>query len=213
MAGRPGWAGCVVQWRAMSWRCQRRIVVGVTSSPESAADRQQSGECGDHGAIGPGHPRARRSSLEHGELVAQDQDLDLLGGVGSSAQHGPAQELREHLVDQPRRHQRIMPDYVPPGERAGQGLCAQFSALTGSLVFRSFLALSLVRGTWDTPVRRGSWILGCERDSIDRSCTVLVRVIRRTAPPHRARWPVCLPSFARALPLPHSRPSSGWWLV
>jgi hypothetical protein len=41
-------------------------------------------------------------------------------------------------------------------------------------VFRSFLALSLVRGTGDTPVRRGSWILGCERDSIDRSCTVLV---------------------------------------
>jgi hypothetical protein len=31
--------------------------------------------------------------LEHGELVAQDEDLDLLGGVGSVAQHDPAQEL------------------------------------------------------------------------------------------------------------------------
>jgi hypothetical protein len=47
--------------------------------------------------------------LEHGELVAQDQDLDLLARVGSGVQHDPAQELGEHLVDQPQRHQRIMP--------------------------------------------------------------------------------------------------------
>jgi hypothetical protein len=33
MAGRPGRVGWVVQWRAISWRCQRRIVAGVTSSP------------------------------------------------------------------------------------------------------------------------------------------------------------------------------------
>ena len=48
---------------------------------------------GDQGAIGPGHPRAGCAPLEHGELVAQDQDLDVLGGVGSSAQHDPAQDL------------------------------------------------------------------------------------------------------------------------
>ena len=44
---------------------------------------------------------------------------------------------------------------------------------------------------------RGSWILEGEEDSIDRSFTVLVRVIRRClpAPPHRARWPVCLAEF------------------
>jgi hypothetical protein len=47
--------------------------------------------------------------LEHGELVAQDQDLDVLGGVGSGVQHDPAQELGEHLVDQLQRHRRIMP--------------------------------------------------------------------------------------------------------
>jgi hypothetical protein len=38
------------------------------------------------------------------ELVAQDQDLDVLGGVGSGAQHDPTQQLGEHLVDQPHRH-------------------------------------------------------------------------------------------------------------
>ena len=81
--------------------------------PEAAADGQQPGEGGDQGAVGPGHQRARRASLEHGELVAQDQDLDLLGGVGSSAQHDPAQELGEHLVDQPQRHERIMPGHMP----------------------------------------------------------------------------------------------------
>jgi hypothetical protein len=28
------------------------------------------------------HPRSSRVSLEYGELVTQDEDLDLLGGVG-----------------------------------------------------------------------------------------------------------------------------------
>jgi hypothetical protein len=72
--------------------------------PESSADREQSGEGGDQGAVGPAHPRAWRVSLEYGELVAQDQDLDVLGGVGSGAQHDPTQQLGEHLVDQPHRH-------------------------------------------------------------------------------------------------------------
>ena len=37
-------------------------------------------------------------------------------------------------------------------------------------------------GGGDTPVTSGSWILRCEQDSIDRSVTVLVRVIRRCLP-------------------------------
>ena len=76
---------------------------------EASASGEESGEGADQGSVGPAHPGARRASLEHGELVAQDQDLDLLGGVGSGTQHDPVQELGEHLVDQPQRHQRIMP--------------------------------------------------------------------------------------------------------
>ena len=70
-------------------------------------------------------------------------------------------------------------------------------------------------GRGDTPVTGGSWILGCEEDSIGRSFTVVVRVIRRClpAPPHRARWPVCLPCSARVSPLPPSGRSSGWLSV
>jgi hypothetical protein len=45
-------------------------------------------------------------------LVTQDQDLELVGGVGSGVQHDPARELGEHLLDQPRRHQRIMPGHL-----------------------------------------------------------------------------------------------------
>jgi hypothetical protein len=77
--------------------------------PEGSAGRKQSGEGGDQGAVGPGYSRAWRAPLEHGELVAQNQDLDVLGGVGSGAQHDPAEERGEHLVDQSQRHQRIMP--------------------------------------------------------------------------------------------------------
>ena len=82
------------------------MVAGVTSSP--SANREQSGEGGEQGAVGPAHQRAWCASLEHGELVAQDQDLDLLGVVGSSAQHDPAEELGEHVIDQSQRHRGIM---------------------------------------------------------------------------------------------------------
>ena len=41
MAGRPGRAGGVVQWRATSWRCQRSMVAGVTRSPR----RRRTGSC------------------------------------------------------------------------------------------------------------------------------------------------------------------------
>jgi hypothetical protein len=46
---------------------------------ESAANWQQSGEGGDHGSVGPAHPWTRCASSKDGELVAQDEDLDLLG--------------------------------------------------------------------------------------------------------------------------------------
>jgi hypothetical protein len=45
---------------------------------EASADREQSGEGGEQGAVRPAHRRAWRASLEHGELVAQDEDLDVL---------------------------------------------------------------------------------------------------------------------------------------
>jgi hypothetical protein len=46
--------------------------------------------------------------VQHGELMAQDEDLDLVGGVGAGAQRHPAQQLHERLVDQLHGHRRIM---------------------------------------------------------------------------------------------------------
>jgi hypothetical protein len=76
--------------------------------PEAPADREQPGEGSDQGAISPAHPRARRAPLEHRELVAQDQDLDLLGRIGTGAQGRPAQQLGEHSIDQHQHHRLIM---------------------------------------------------------------------------------------------------------
>jgi hypothetical protein len=37
----------------------------------------------------------RAVSLQHSQLVAQDEDLDLFAGVGAGVQHHPAQQLRD----------------------------------------------------------------------------------------------------------------------
>jgi hypothetical protein len=46
--------------------------------------------------------------------MAQDENFDLVGGVGAGVEHHPAQQLREHLVDQFHRHRRIMPCHHQP---------------------------------------------------------------------------------------------------
>jgi hypothetical protein len=70
---------------------------------------QQPGEGGDHGSIGPADPWPRSVALQNGQLMTQEENLDLLGCVGAGVKHHPAQKLREHLVDQIQRHQSIMP--------------------------------------------------------------------------------------------------------
>jgi hypothetical protein len=46
-------------------------------------------ESGDESSVAPAHPRPYGAALQHRKLVTQDQDLDLLGRVGSSAQQRP----------------------------------------------------------------------------------------------------------------------------
>jgi hypothetical protein len=43
-----------------------------------------------------------------------------------SAQHDPAQEGGEHLVDQPQHHQRIMPDHLPRTNEQVTGYARSF---------------------------------------------------------------------------------------
>jgi hypothetical protein len=53
----------------------------------AAARWEQSGEGGDSGAVDPADPRPRCASLDHCQLMAQDEDLDLLGVLESGVQH------------------------------------------------------------------------------------------------------------------------------
>ena len=64
---------------------------GRDKEAELSTGGEHTGQSGDQGSVGPADPRSRSTPLEHRELMAQDEDLDLLGGVGPGAQHHPAQ--------------------------------------------------------------------------------------------------------------------------
>jgi hypothetical protein len=51
----------------------------------AATSGQESAEGGDHGSIGPADPWPRSAALENGQLMTQDENLDLLGRVGAGA--------------------------------------------------------------------------------------------------------------------------------
>jgi len=79
---------------------------------ESATSGQQSGEGCDQGSVGPADLWPWCSSLQHRQLMAQDEDLDVFRGVGPGVQHHPGHEFREHLIDQLQRHWWIMPQLL-----------------------------------------------------------------------------------------------------
>jgi hypothetical protein len=103
--GAGPWALIAPTSTPQAWLVQTKADEPILSNYVRSAPEQG----GDHCSVGPAHPGSGSAPLEYRQLVAQDQDLDLLGGVGSGAQHEPAQELEEHLVGQPQRHRRIMP--------------------------------------------------------------------------------------------------------
>jgi hypothetical protein len=71
----------------------------VRSAPEQGAD---------HCSVGPAHPGLGCAAGVPRVGGAVTKISISFGGVGSGAQHDPAQELEEHLVGQPQRHRRIM---------------------------------------------------------------------------------------------------------
>jgi hypothetical protein len=63
-------------------------IPGVTltvTNPEAATGGQESAEGGYHGSIGPADPWPRSVALQNGQLITQDENLDLLGRVGAGA--------------------------------------------------------------------------------------------------------------------------------
>jgi hypothetical protein len=153
---------------------------------------------------------APSSKLAAADWITHDVHIDGLPETSDDACYRAMDwlhDVREHL------------------ERAVFGKVANLLNLEVDLLFFDTTSTSRVSqfcgvlpglvGRGDAPGMARSVILGCEEESIDGSCTTLVRVIRRCfpAPPYRPRWPVSWPCSGRALPLRPSRRSSGWLLV
>jgi len=73
--------------------------------PQSAQMRgQQPAQRAEDGAVDPGHGRAWVLSTQHGDLVAEHKDFDVLGCVGAGEQCQPAQQAGEQQVGESEGH-------------------------------------------------------------------------------------------------------------
>ena len=73
--------------------------------PQPAQTRgQQPAQRAEDGAVEPGQRRAWVVSAQHGDLVTEHQDLDVLGCVGSGEQRQPAQHAGEQQVGESEGH-------------------------------------------------------------------------------------------------------------
>jgi hypothetical protein len=61
---------------------------------------QQAGRRGHDCPVGPGQPWGLDLALEHGDLMAHDEDLGVLGAVGAGQQSEPAEHAEHHQVSE-----------------------------------------------------------------------------------------------------------------
>ncbi len=66
--------------------------------------RQPPHERGEHGPIRPLQTWLRIGTAQHGDLMAQDEQLDVLGGGRATQQQEQPQHLLEDQIQQPQRH-------------------------------------------------------------------------------------------------------------
>ena len=66
-------------------------------------------EGGEHGPVRPVHARSWVGAAQDGDLVAQHEELDVLGGGRAAHQQDQPEHLPEDQVQQPQRHVGIMP--------------------------------------------------------------------------------------------------------
>ena len=81
------------RWVAATQSSATAVVPLLSTIREVAAPGKSTGQGGGEGSVGQVHLRSWGASLECGELVAQDQDFDLLCLLGSGKQGHPAEEL------------------------------------------------------------------------------------------------------------------------
>jgi hypothetical protein len=141
----------------------------------------------EQGTVDPAQHRARVVSAQHGDFVTEDQDLDVLGCVGAGEQYQPAQHAGEQQVHESEGARSTRWPSTPWSEAV-----SQFSAPTRYLVFRSFLALSLVRGV--LPAAEADDVGAVHDDDEERTCrpgwSSRWRLGRHAAGSGRGRVPV-----------------------
>ena len=67
-------------------------------------------ERSEHGPVRPVQARPRVGAAQDGDFVAEDEELDVLGGGRATRQDDQAEHLPEDQIEQPQRHVGIMSD-------------------------------------------------------------------------------------------------------
>jgi hypothetical protein len=120
--GRHSWATAAVRVAPAAsdqilMPAQQRL--GPDEQPVPAPTRQPPGESGQHGPVGPVHPRPGHLTPQHLDLVAQHEQLGILRGRTPRQQRKPPQCLAEQQVQQSQGHAAIMwPDGLPGRTRS-----------------------------------------------------------------------------------------------
>jgi hypothetical protein len=118
--GRPGRLG-YVHLLPTSRRCQASRVGDDPLRPQLAG--QQPRQRGQHRTIRPRQPRPADLAAQHGHLMPQYDDLDVLRGVGSGQQRQPAQHPQHAQVQHPHSHNPRSCRATLSGKPAGQHRC------------------------------------------------------------------------------------------
>jgi hypothetical protein len=117
-------------------------------------------ERSDQGPVRPGHPGSRGLAAKHGKMVAQHEDLDVLGRIGAGEQHHPADKLVDHEVRQSECHQS---DHADP--RSGANLqVTVVGRVSGTHKLRSLRKLDLGQVR---PRTRSQYVSGLVEEGVD----------------------------------------------
>jgi hypothetical protein len=70
------------------------------------ATGQQPRHGGEHGTVSPVQPRAADLTMQHRDLMPQNQDLRVLGSVAARQEHQPSEQPDHEQVDKTDQHER-----------------------------------------------------------------------------------------------------------
>jgi hypothetical protein len=105
---------------------QQRL--GLGEQPVPAPARQQPGEPSQHRTVGPVQPGSGHLRPQHLDLVAQHEQLRVLGRRAPRQQHQPSQQLAEDQIEQSKRH----PPVICAGASLGEVTARAYDRPTGT---------------------------------------------------------------------------------